>query len=206
MSRSAQKKIGKKKRLRPLIKKQRSLAVKPGKSDATVGLVDLLDRLLDKGAVVEGEVAIKLADVDLIYLNLRLLVTSISRAAILKGKTHTKQIRERLTKEDIIYMQKLEREIKKAETAVSKNINGSKPEDMEKGLARLVLTLVELIRRLVEREAVRQVKINYLTSRETQKLGMALNALAKKMEQIRKTFGLDDDELNLDLGPLGKLF
>jgi len=168
-------------------------------------LVDLVDRLLEKGASVQGDVAIRLANIDLVYISLRLVVTSISKMASVQGYKQDVRLEENLTPEDVEYLDKLDEEIKKAEAAIPKEIDGSNAEEIEAGLARLVLTIVELLRRIMEREAVRQVKMNYLTSRDTQKLGMALKALSKKMEEIRKVFGLEEEDLNLDLGPLGKL-
>ncbi|MFH1565098.1 MAG: gas vesicle protein GvpJ [bacterium] len=177
--------------------------------EQNVALVDVVDRLLEKGAVVQGDVAIRLADVDLVYIGLRLMVTSISKAASLdSAKTQERKnakINEELTPEDIVYLNKLEEAIKKAEAAIPKVIDGSDAEKIEQGITRLALTVVELLRRIMEREAVRQVKMNHLTTRETQKLGMALKALAKKMEEMRTIFGLKEEDLNLDLGPLGNL-
>jgi hypothetical protein len=173
--------------------------------DENVALVDVVDRLLEKGAVVEGDVAIRLANIDLVYISLRLMVTSISKATRLKEGDILHQREEALTPEDRRYLDSLEREIKRAEAAIPKVIEGSDAEEIEQGLARLVLTVVELLRRIMEREAVRQVKLNNLSTRETQKLGMALKAMAKKMESIRTTFGLDEKDLNLELGPLGNL-
>jgi hypothetical protein len=173
--------------------------------EQNVALVDVVDRLLEKGAVVQGDVAVRLANVDLIYLGLRLMVTSVSKARSLKEGIKPYQIEESLSQEDVIYLNKLEEEIRKAEAAIPKEIDGSDAEKIEQGITRLVLTLVELMRRIMEREAVRQVKMNHLTTRETQKLGMALKALAKKMEALRKTFGIKEKDLNLELGPLGNL-
>jgi hypothetical protein len=173
--------------------------------EKNVALIDLVDRLLEKGAVVQGDVSIRLADVDLVYVGLRLMVTSISKAASLQGEPNHQQLEEALTPEDVVYLNKLETEIKKAEDAIPRVIDGSDAEQIEQGITRLVLTVTELLRRIMEREAVRQVKMNHLSTRETQKLGMALKALSKKMEALRTVFGLEEDDLNLDLGPLGNL-
>jgi hypothetical protein len=167
-----------------------------------VALVDVLDRLLEKGVVARGEVAIRLADIDLIALQFQLLATSISKITQLRGREVTE---EALTEADEQYLTKLTEAIHKAEQAIPKEVSGSDAEELEKGLTRLVLTLVELIRRLMEREAVRQVKMQQLSGRETQKLGMALKAIATKMEAMKTVFGLTDEDLNLDLGPLGEL-
>jgi hypothetical protein len=140
-----------------------------------------------------------------VYIALRLMVTSASKAATLQGDSQTYLKKEDLTPEDVVYLNKLEEEIKRAEAAIPKVIEGSDAEKIEQGITRLVLTVTELLRRIMEREAVRQVKMNHLSSRETQKLGMALKALAKKMEALRTTFGLEEEDLNLELGPLGNL-
>lgn len=79
------------------------------------------------------------------------------------------------------------------------------PEDVARGLAQLVLTLIELLRQLMERQAVRRVEAGGLTDEQIDRLGEALMALEQRMEELKQEFGLEDDELNLDLGPLGKL-
>lgn len=79
------------------------------------------------------------------------------------------------------------------------------PEDVARGLAQLVLTLIELLRQLMERQAVRRVEAGGLTDEQIDRLGEALMALEERMEELKQEFGLEDDELNLDLGPLGKL-
>jgi hypothetical protein len=140
-----------------------------------------------------------------VYIGLRLMVTSVSKMASLNGDQREYQLKEDLTPEDIVYLDKLEEEIRRAEAAIPKVIEGSDPEKIEQGITRLVLTVTELLRRIMEREAVRQVKMNHLSSRETQKLGMALKTLEKKMEALRVTFGLEKKDLNLELGPLGNL-
>jgi hypothetical protein len=173
--------------------------------DQNVALVDVLDRLLEKGVVAKGEVAIRLADVDLIFVQIQLLATSLSRVAEWQEDVRTKGQTQEEMKQDMAYIEKLDEAIKKTQEAIPRKIDGNKAEDLEKGLARLVLTLVELIRRLMEREAVRQVRVKQLTTIQTQKLGMALKTLAVKMEELKNVFDLDEDELNIDLGPLGNL-
>jgi hypothetical protein len=170
-----------------------------------VNLVDVLDRLLEKGVVARGEVAIRLADIDLVYLELHLLLTSISKIASLKGEKRSAPEKGTLSRKDKAYLKALEEEIARTEKAIPSVIDGKDEHDLEKGLSRLVLTLVELIRRILEREAFRQVKMNHVSQAETQKLGLALKALAKKMELMKATFGLDDKDLDIDLGPLGSV-
>jgi len=79
------------------------------------------------------------------------------------------------------------------------------PESVEKGLVALVLTLVELLRQLMERQALRRVEQGSLTDDQVEKVGSTLMALEDRMAELRDHFGLTVDDLNLDLGPLGPL-
>jgi hypothetical protein len=79
------------------------------------------------------------------------------------------------------------------------------PEGAEEGLAELVLTVIELLRQLVERQALRRVDGGNLTEEEIEKLGVALMNLDIKMEELKEVFNLTDEDLNIDLGPLGNL-
>ncbi len=169
-----------------------------------VTLVDALDKVLEKGAVINGDLVIRVADVDLVFLGLRLILTSVSKAEELSGKSFSDK--DKLpTLEDLEYIEKLQMEIKRAEENIPKLIDVSDPKKAEQGLAKLVLTLVELIRKLMEKEAFRRVKRGTLSSTEIQKLGLSLKAVKKKIKEVQKIFGIEDEELNLDLGPLGNL-
>jgi len=169
-----------------------------------VTLVDALDKVLEKGAIINGDIVIRLADVDLVYLGLRLILTSVSKAEEMSGRSFGDPDKE-LTPEDIEYIERLQREIKKTEENIPKIINANSPRETEQGLAKLILTLVELIRKLMEKEAFRRVKKGSLSPAEVQKLGLSLKAVKKKIEEIKAIFGIEDEELNLDLGPLGNL-
>lgn len=79
------------------------------------------------------------------------------------------------------------------------------PETVERGLVQLVLTLVELLRQLMERQAVRRLDAGAMTPEETERVGRTLMLLEDRMAELRDHFGLTQDDLNLDLGPLGKL-
>jgi len=168
-----------------------------------VTLVDALDKVIEKGAVIDGEVVLRLADVDLIFLGLRIILTSISKAEELYEKRFSSAIEP--TPEDLKYINTLQKEIRKAEKNIPKIIDGSDPAKAEKGIAQLVLTIVELIRRLMEREAFRRVERGSLSQAEIQKLGLSLKAIDIKIKEIQAIFGIEDEELNLDLGPLGDL-
>lgn len=78
-------------------------------------------------------------------------------------------------------------------------------ENIEQGLARLVLGLVELLRRLLERQAIRRMEGGSLTDQQVEEMGQALMKLEAKIAELASSFGLTPDDLNLDLGPLGKL-
>jgi regulator of sirC expression with transglutaminase-like and TPR domain len=79
------------------------------------------------------------------------------------------------------------------------------PEEVRRSVARLVLTLVEFIRRLMERQAIRRMEADTLTPEEVEAVGLALMRLEETVHDMAASFGLDPAELNLDLGPLGKL-
>jgi CRISPR/Cas system-associated endonuclease Cas1 len=78
-------------------------------------------------------------------------------------------------------------------------------EDVARGLAQLVLTLIELLRQLMERQAIRRIEAGGLSDDQTERLGQTLMALEEQMEELREEFGLEEKDLNLDLGPLGRL-
>jgi len=79
------------------------------------------------------------------------------------------------------------------------------PESVERGLVSLVLTVVELLRQLMERQALRRVDQGTLTDDEIETVGRTLMALENRMAELREHFGLAPEDLNLDLGPLGPL-
>lgn len=78
-------------------------------------------------------------------------------------------------------------------------------EKLERGLAQLVMTLIELLRQLMERQAVHRMTQGNLTPEEVERLGKTFMALADRMEELKEQFGLSDEDLNLNLGPLGNL-
>jgi hypothetical protein len=79
------------------------------------------------------------------------------------------------------------------------------PESVERGLVSLVLTVVELLRQLMERQALRRVEVGDLTAEQVENIGLTLMALEARMAEIREHFGLEPSDLNIDLGPLGPL-
>jgi hypothetical protein len=80
------------------------------------------------------------------------------------------------------------------------------PERLKNGLGQLVLTLVKLLHELLERQALRRIDGGSLTEEQVEKLGLTLMGQAAEIERLRKEFGLEEQDLDLDLGPLGRLF
>ena len=79
------------------------------------------------------------------------------------------------------------------------------PADVQKSVARLVLALIEFLRKLLEKQAIRRMENGTLTPEETEQMGLALMRLEETIHDIAKRFGLKPEDLNLDLGPLGRL-
>ena len=77
--------------------------------------------------------------------------------------------------------------------------------DIEAGVAKLVLTLVEFIRQVLEHQAIRRMEGGSLSDEEVERLGLALMRLQEKLQELKTAFGLEDEDLNVDLGPLGRL-
>ena len=95
-------------------------------------------------------------------------------------------------------------EIEKIQGTLPKRIDAN-PKNVEKGLSKLVLTLIELIRKLLEKQAMRRIDAGSLSDGEIERVGETLMKLENKMQELKGIFGLTDEELNLNLGPLGDL-
>lgn len=140
---------------------------------APTSLVDLLDRLLGTGVVLAGDVTISLAGVDLVQVRL--------------GADRHRPRGVRAVSE-----------IRALPTRIE-----SDAESVERDLFTLVLTVVELIRQLMERQALRRME--ELSDDQVEALGTALMRLDEAMTELRERYGLSEADLNLDLGPLGTL-
>lgn len=81
----------------------------------------------------------------------------------------------------------------------------AREEDVDSGVAQLVLTLVELVRQVLEKEAVRRMEAGTLTDEEVERLGRTLMRLRERMDELKDIFDLEDEDLELDLGPLSRL-
>lgn len=88
-----------------------------------------------------------------------------------------------------------------AESVVPERISADS-DAVENGLAKLVLSIVELVRKLLERQALRRMDAGNLTDEEIERLGNALMKLEEKMAELKRAFGLSDEDLNMNLGPV----
>jgi hypothetical protein len=201
-----------------------------------VTLLELLDRLLDKGVVVKGELLLSVADVDLLYLNLGVLLSSVKtvrEAARSHSNGEATLISWQPSPEgehlDAAQMEAGGKDVAREHSQSNIGEIGETiatilpsaiddglgqlfepkanidPKNVEKGLAKLVLTLVDLIRKLMEKQAIRRIEAGQLHAGEIEGLGNTFLLLDERMEQLKKTFGLENEDLNIDLGPLGDL-
>ena len=185
-------------------------------------LLDLLDRLLDKGVVVAGDITLSVAEVDLIFASLRLVVTSVDKVWEVQGRPSPdwgppaspgngggpgprSDPPEHPVGKAGLPPPRREQEVSPEFTSSPSGGEDIDPDKAADGLAQLVLTLVELIRRLLEREALRRMERGTLTAQQTERLGQAFRLMEQKMQQMREAFHLQEEDLRLDLGPLGRL-
>jgi Gas vesicle protein K/Gas vesicle protein len=188
-----------------------------------VELAEVLNHVLDKGVVLRGEVMLAVADIDLIKLDLGLLLTAIesamrpprgqrsrqpelvgprdeSASVPSSGSTMESQVVEALPAPKDATVTPLE----EVAEALPPRLN-TDPDKVENGLAKLVLTLIEVLRKVLEHQAVRRMEGGHLSDAEIEKLGVALLRLNDRMQEMKGIFGLTDEDLQIDLGPLGKL-
>lgn len=216
-------------------------------------LIDVLDRVLDKGVAVYGDVVLSVADIDLLYLNLRLVLSSIGTLEKLSKNQKTSEVNylQQLADNLLFRLNQVTTNQPQKEIPMKKNsfqTNGFdriqnlskgpslsrpkgktnltarekggqikkpsfkggeevnfEPEKVERGLAKLVLIIVELLRKLMEKQAIRRVDAGNLNLEQIERLGIAFKRLEEKVGDLKKVFGLEDEELNLNLGPLGNL-
>ena len=98
----------------------------------------------------------------------------------------------------------LETQLSAVARALPDRINAD-PERVEQGLARLVLTVIEVMRKVLEHQAIRRMDGGDLSAEEVERLGLTLLKLDERMQQLKGAFGLTDEDLEIDLGPLGRL-
>jgi len=110
-----------------------------------------------------------------------------------------------VTVSEVAELEDLRRELERAASDRSPLRWNADPEEVQRSVAQLVLTLVEFIRRLLERQAIRRMEAGTLTDDQTEDIGRALMKLEETVREIAAKFEIPLDELNLDLGPAGKL-
>jgi hypothetical protein len=192
-----------------------------------IALVDAIDHLLNRGVVLVGQTTLSLAGVDLVYLGLNLLVSSVETlrehepgAGPGPSGAPRAPAGDSLPARDVLPPRPAAR-APGAPPAAGPGTASASPaevlaglparleaeagESPERGLARLVLTLVELLRQILERQAVRRMEGGGLAAEEVERMGLALMELEAKMVELRAVFGLEEADLNVDLGPLGEL-
>lgn len=186
-----------------------------------LSLADALDRILQRGVSVQGNLTIGLADVDLLFLDLRLLLGSVdaiwpdgappvpavcpqtpsSPSSPPPPSSETPAARPESGSRDVA----LGRVDGRPPIVLNdrRSADGSSP---AQGLVRLVLTLVKLLHEVLERQAVRRMEAGRLTDAQIDNVGMALIAQAEEILRLQRQFGFSDKDISLDLGvPEGAL-
>ena len=110
-----------------------------------------------------------------------------------------------LTVTEVTQLEDLRKELERTAAGASPLRWNANPDDVQRSVAQLVLTLVEFIRQLLERQAIRRMDAGSLTDRQTEDVGRALMQLEATVRDIAAKFGIPPEDLNLDLGPVGKL-
>jgi hypothetical protein len=111
-----------------------------------------------------------------------------------------------LTISEVAKLDDLRRELERASGSASSPLRwNADPDDVQRSVAHLVLTLVEFIRKLLERQAIRRMEASTLTDEQIEDIGRALMKLEETVVDIAAKFGILPEDLNLDLGPVGKL-
>jgi hypothetical protein len=110
-----------------------------------------------------------------------------------------------LTIQEVSQLDDLRRELERTAGGSSALRWNADPDDVQRSVAQLVLTLVEFIRRLLERQAIRRMEAHTITDKQTEEIGLALMKLEETVLDIAAKFGVKPEDLNLDLGPVGKL-
>lgn len=136
--------------------------------------------------------------------------TSLKRAAPKRGRSAPAARRRRAESARLAALEAQELDAIRAELEQLADRTGpprwnADPEDVRRSVARLVLTLVEFIRQLLERQAIRRMDAGTLTAEQTEAVGLALMRLEETVREIGRQFGLEPEDLNLDLGPVGRL-
>ncbi len=197
----------------------------------SISLCDALDRVLHTGVVALGEVTLSVADIDLLYLGLQLVITSIETGRppgrpgddwlnpgrVVRGGPQAALAEEAGAVRPPIKLEgpslpvphapgeglAVPRPVGHARQLARPSPAGQTPD--KSGLGQLVLTLIKVLHELLKRQALRRMEAGSLSLAEMERLGVTLMRQAQEIERMAKELGLQMDDLNLDLGPLGKL-
>jgi hypothetical protein len=184
-------------------------------TDHGVSLVDLLDRLLDTGVTLSGDLVLSVAGVDLVWVGLRAIVSSVETARP-QGTRSTSGSATRpasavgapaaadLLVPATVGTRPAAPEPGREAAAPAQRLD-VREDDVGRGLVQLVLTVVDLLRQLMERQAITRMEGGGLDDAEIERLGSALMQLSDRMNDLKEMFGLSDEDLALDLGPIGDL-
>lgn len=199
-------------------------------SHQSVSLCDALDRVLNTGVVALGEVVISVAEIDLLYVGLQLVVTSIEsgkapgqlgeawREPVPRDRGGPAPLAERAgdsrphpaSASPFLPVPPAPEENVAIARPVSHGLQPEAPQGSSRardknGLGRLVLTLIRVLHELLKRQSLRRMEAGSITLPEIERLGVTLQRQAQELERIAQDLGLELDDLNLDLGPLGRL-
>ena len=199
-----------------------------GTLERRFALADLLDRVLAAGVVLSGHVILSVAEVDLVYLNLQALLASVEsvrdqprplpprtdgphqgrgapphrghRAPLPPGGDRTAHTEppERTGLEALERFARRGFGIEATRGSSDVDMDG---ERVARGLAKLVLVLVDQLRELMERQAIRRMEAGSLSAEETERLGDTFSALERAVDELKARFGLEDEDLTLGLEP-----
>jgi len=177
-------------------------------------LLDVFDSVIDKGLALDAEIVLGLADIDLVYLRVGALLAAADRVFQAKpGRPRRARATSRTALSSPSHAMPLAAS-RSHVTPPTVPLNSepvpiqrktSAADESSRSVIRLVLTLVEFVRQLLERQAVRRVRERTLTPEEIERLGTALMRLESTVHELAERHGLDPADLNLDLGPLGTL-
>jgi hypothetical protein len=188
-------------------------------TQATTGLAELLDKLLDKGVVASGGLLVSLAGVDLVRLDLRLLLSSIERllpaddvaerasegaaslaagAAPRVGPAEARELAPAGRAASALASRTAEPagagRLERLPAPPSGERVDLEPENVERGLGRLVVTLLEVLREVLERQSLRRVQGGTLAPEQVERLGLTLRALELRLRELRDQLGVHPDE------------
>jgi hypothetical protein len=186
-----------------------------------VSLCETLDRLLSTGVVLLGGATISVAEVDLIYVGVQLVVTSIHTAPEAPNSNRDGRhngVAQNFVEDDFPSRSAVQLpssgwtetsavNTNRVQPALAAPPPGGQTSNTKElnGLAKLVLTVMKLLHELLERQGIRRIESGSLSLTEIERMGLTLMQQSEALERLRKEFGFQSSDLNLDLGPLGKL-